>query len=62
MSDIVLANIEALTDDEGGASGNMVDCYSSSEGKKGATYYDCGTCTKQTNAKGTGNSRTCVVK
>lgn len=27
--------------------------------KSGATYYDCGSCTKQFNSKGTGTASTC---
>jgi hypothetical protein len=54
------ANIEALAG-ETGSTGNTVTCYSSSESKSGATYYDCGPCTKQFNSKGTGDARTCVT-
>jgi len=39
--------------------GNSVTCYSESRSKSGATYYDCGDCTKQFNSKGTGTSSTC---
>lgn len=59
LSEIMLANIEALSRNESG--GNTVDCYSSSESKRGASYYDCGTCTRQFNSKRTGNMRQCVA-
>lgn len=58
LSDIMLTNIEALANNDE-VSGNTVDCYSSSESEVGASYYDCGSCSRQTNAKGTGSSRTC---
>jgi hypothetical protein len=60
LSGISLANVEALADDES-ASGNTVTCYSSSDAKKGSTYYDCGSCTKQFNSKGTGSSSSCTT-
>ncbi|MDR1056247.1 MAG: hypothetical protein LBL90_10630 [Prevotellaceae bacterium] len=49
-------NVNALVD------GNTVDCYSSSSEKKGATYYDCGQCTRQFNSKGVGSTRTCATQ
>jgi hypothetical protein len=61
LSDLALANVEALASGEGGGSGNTVTCYSSSESKSGATYYDCGSCTRQFNSKGTGSSGTCIA-
>lgn len=60
-ADLLLANVEALATGADLNSGNTVDCYSSSEGKKGASYYDCGPCTKQLNSTGTGDKRTCVT-
>lgn len=57
LSELALANVEALANGESG--GTTVDCYSSSKSSSGSTYYDCGTCTKQFNSKGTGSSRTC---
>ena len=60
LSELALANVEALAQ-ETGSTGNTVTCYSSSESKSGATYYDCGSCTKQFNSKGTGDTRTCVT-
>ena len=60
LSETALANVEALASGEN--SGNTVDCYSSSDYKKGSTYYDCGTCTKQINSIGTGSTRTCIVR
>lgn len=59
LSDLVLANVEALASDNEASGGNRVTCYSSSSSKSGATYYDCGSCTKQFNSKGTGTSSTC---
>lgn len=61
LSETMMANIEALAYEEGSFGGNTVDCYSSSEGKKGASYYDCGTCARQFNSVGVGSTRTCVV-
>ncbi len=58
MSDLALANVEALASGEGDG-GNSVTCYSSSQSKSGATYYDCGNCSKQFNSKGVGSSSTC---
>lgn len=60
LSDLALANIEALAGGELG--GNTVDCYSSSLPKKGATYYDCGLCRREYNSKGDGNARQCIVR
>lgn len=60
LSDIALANAEALA--EGESSGNTVDCYSSSDSKRGASYYDCGTCSRQFNSVGTGNMRQCTAR
>ncbi len=57
LSDLALNNIEALANDESG--GGTVTCYSSSRSKSGATYYDCGNCSKQYNSKGVGASSTC---
>lgn len=62
VSDVVLANIEALAHEEGSFGGNTVDCYSSSDGKKGASYYDCGTCKRELNSVGVGSARTCIVR
>lgn len=59
FNDLALENIEALANGESG--GNTVDCYSSSDPKRGASYYDCGTCSRQFNSKGTGNMRQCTV-
>lgn len=59
LSDLALANVEALAYGESGG-GSTVDCYSSSRSSSGATYYDCGTCEKQYNSKGEGNMRTCT--
>jgi hypothetical protein len=59
-SDVSLANVEALASGESGT-GNAVTCYSSSVSKSGATYYDCGSCTRQFNSKGTGSSGTCTA-
>lgn len=58
-NELALENIEALANGESG--GNTVDCYSNSESKRGASYYDCGTCSRQFNSKGTGNMRQCTV-
>lgn len=55
---LLLENVEALANGENSAN-NEVTCYSSSDSKKGSTYYDCGDCSKQFNSKGTGESRTC---
>lgn len=60
LSDLALANVEALADGESG-SGNTVDCYSESDYKSGSTYYDCGSCKKEENSKGKGNKRTCTT-
>ena len=60
-SDLLTANIEALTIEAGESAGNTVDCYSSSSAKKGSTYYDCGSCSKQFNSVGTGSARTCTT-
>jgi hypothetical protein len=57
LSDISLANVEALATESG--TGNVVDCYSESEAEVGTTYYDCGSCTMQNDKKSKGNSRTC---
>ena len=62
LSETMMANIEALAHEEGSFGGNTVDCYSSSDGKKGASYYDCGTCTREFNSIGVGSTRTCVVR
>ncbi|MBE6288330.1 MAG: hypothetical protein E7099_09145 [Mediterranea massiliensis] len=59
LSETAMMNVEALANDE--VSGNTVDCYSSSSAKKGSTYYDCGNCQKQYNAKGIGGQRQCIV-
>lgn len=59
FNELALENIEALASGESG--GNTVDCYSNSESKRGASYYDCGTCSRQFNSKGTGNMRQCTV-
>lgn len=61
LSSLALANIEALAN-RSESTGNSVTCYSSSESKSGATYYDCGPCEKQFNSKGTGSSSTCTTK
>lgn len=61
LSEIALANIEALAND-GETGGNTVDCYSSSQYERGASYYDCGSCTRQFNSKGVGNMRQCIVR
>jgi hypothetical protein len=58
LSDISLANVEALASESGG---NAVDCYSESKSKSGSTYYDCGNCTKQYNSEGKGSQRTCTT-
>lgn len=60
LSDLLMANVEALADDEG--SGNSVTCYSSSRSKSGSTYYDCGGCTRQFNSEGRGSSSTCTTR
>ncbi|GHV27015.1 hypothetical protein FACS1894176_08470 [Bacteroidia bacterium] len=59
LSDLSLANVEALASE--GSGGNSVTCYSSSKSSSGSTYYDCGNCSKQFNSKGTGNSGTCTT-
>ena len=46
MSDVMLANVEALANDEGGG-GQRVSCYNKIEGFQGAPMEDqtyCGTC------------------
>lgn len=58
VDNLLMENVEALTVTSEG--GNTVQCYSSSEAKKGATYYDCGPCTKQFNSQGVGPSSNCV--
>lgn len=58
LTDIELMNIEALAYGSE-TTGNTVDCYSESAHKRGATYYDCGDCSKQFNQKGVGSQRTC---
>lgn len=60
VKSLVLQNVEALADDEG--SGNSVTCYSSSSAKSGATYYDCGHCTREFNSTGKGNSSLFLIK
>lgn len=60
LADILMANVEALASDESG--GNTVTCYSSSSAKSGATYYDCGNCSRQFNSKGRGDSSTCTTR
>ena len=55
------ANQNAFALESASSSENTVDCFSQSRAKSGATYYDCGKCTKEYNAKGTGNMRTCKV-
>lgn len=60
LSDLLMANVEALANDE--AQGNSVTCYSSSRSKSGSTYYDCGGCTRQFNSEGRGSSSTCTVR
>lgn len=62
LSDLALANVEALADSNEAEGGNSVTCYSSSKASSGSTYYDCGGCTKQFNSKGTGDSSTCKTK
>lgn len=57
-SNLLLENVEALAGGEN-ASGNIVTCYSSSNAKKGSTYYDCGDCKRYFNSKGTGDKRDC---
>lgn len=52
-------NASAL--DETVSSGNTVVCYYESRAKAGATYYDCGTCKKEFNARGVGKTGTCTV-
>lgn len=61
LSVLALANIEALANQSEGGTGNTVDCYSSSDAKKGSSYYNCGTCTSVLNSKGTGNMRQCIA-
>lgn len=61
LSDIALANVEALANNEG-SDGNMVTCYSSSDAKKGSTYYDCGDCKKHFNSTGVKDAGKCKVK
>ena len=63
LTDIALANVEALADDTNEDSdGNWVICYSSSKAKKGSTYYDCGDCEKQYNSMGIGEPGRCRVR
>ncbi len=62
MSDLVLANVEALANNGPETNGNTVDCYSSSDPKKGASYYDCGPCEKVHNSKGVDTKRECIYR
>ena len=55
--DPLFANVEALTDDE--SNDQYAICYSESQVRKGATYYDCGTCEKVYDEKGKGTYSKC---
>lgn len=59
LSDLLMANVEALASDE--AQGNSVTCYSSSRSRSGSTYYDWGRCTREFNSEGTGSSSICAA-
>lgn len=59
LSDLALANVEALANN-GESGGNKVICYSSSSSKSGASYYDCGPCSREFNSIGTGSSSECI--
>ena len=59
LSDLALANVEALAGDESGGS-NYNICYSESRVKVGYTYYDCGDCpNKVYDEKGRGTYSKC---
>lgn len=58
IMNIVFANIEALASSSEGGD-NYKLCYSTSRVKKGYTYYDCGSCQKVYDEKGTGTVSKC---
>lgn len=58
IMNIVFANIEALASSSEGGD-NYKLCYSTSKVKRGCTYYDCGSCQKVYDEKGTGTVTKC---
>ena len=46
---------------EEGGSGNSVTCYSESRYRRGASYWDCGNCTRYCDARGKGATGSCTT-
>ena len=57
-SPLFSANVEALTSGEDGGAGYVI-CYYTTRVKVGHTMYDCPTCSKVYDEKGTGNYSKC---
>ena len=56
-SDMMMANVEALSDGESGQNYNI--CYFNSKVAIGYTYYDCGKCEKVYDERGRGQYSKC---
>ena len=56
-NDLLLQNVEALSENESPT--NYRICYYKSVVRKGRTYYDCGSCEKVYDEKGTGTYTKC---
>lgn len=59
-NDIVLANVEALTENEVG-SGSSIPCHSSAIRDYNRAYVDCASCTRKEGWKGTGTQASCMT-
>ena len=46
---------------ETGGGGNSVTCYSESRYRRGASYWDCGNCTRYSDARGKGSTGSCTT-
>ena len=46
---------------ETGGGGNSVTCYSESRYRRGASYWDCGNCTRYCDARGKGSTGSCTT-
>ena len=55
-----LSSVLAQGENTGGG-GNSVTCYSESRYRRGATYWDCGDCTRYCDARGKGSTSTCTT-
>ena len=54
-----LSGVSAQGENTG--AGNTVTCYSESRYRRGASYWDCGDCTRYSDARGKGATSTCTT-